>query len=335
MEIMLPSDVNLSISPYDMALYNYDFNPEQQADLQRLANRSLLLKIREQLFAHSSDLEIIHNILEGKAPEYVASFSTEATRKLKAGEWALGIRRSSGKTMAIIKDVATGKIRENATLAEKDLKRLKNLPEFWAVQHQLNEISEQISNLSSLVFSIEQGQYDDRFSGFLSSRQTLIEGLISSDTQTRKTLILSSIVNNNETIGKLMFSLRREANLFINPNVSTEQANESEHFLNESFWYLNQTIQLNLIAYVALGEIRPLTASLNNYKAFIEQVLLTSDKNGKTLSWHIDNTHVGNQGKLGLTARYITTQIDGLVKKTNYKQLEGGSNIDTQKLRNL
>lgn len=192
------------------------------------------------------------------------------------------------------------------------------------MQHQLNEISEQISNLSSLVFSIEQGQYDDRFSGFLSSRQTLIEGLISSDTQTRKTLILSSIVNNNETIGKLMFSLRREANLFINPNVSTEQANESEHFLNESFWYLNQTIQLNLIAYVALGEIRPLTASLNNYKAFIEQVLLTSDKNGKTLSWHIDNTHVGNQGKLGLTARYITTQIDGLVKKTNYKQLEGG-----------
>lgn len=99
--------------------------------------------------------------------EYVAKLSDYAKEKLKSGEWTLGIRKKTGETYAVIKDVSTGKNQSFVTLDKKVVQNLGNLPELSAIQGQLADIVEKIESLNRLVERVEQGQYNDRYAGFL------------------------------------------------------------------------------------------------------------------------------------------------------------------------
>ena len=79
-------------------------------------------------------------------------------------------------------------------LMSKKLKNgewLGNLPELSAIQGQLVVITEQIENLNKLV---EQGQYNDRFAGFFSARQAVIEGFAAKDRTLSRELLTSALL---------------------------------------------------------------------------------------------------------------------------------------------
>ncbi|MFW7432885.1 hypothetical protein [Vagococcus carniphilus] len=141
------------------------------------------------------------------------------------------MRAKTGETYAVIKDAATGKSQSFVTLKEKVTNDLGMLPQLAAVQYQLKEISEQIQTLTQAVTRLEQGQYDDRYVGFISSRQMMLEGMSVTD----------------ETIGKLIFSIHRNSLELINDKTKTKDMIRLEKHLTESLSYLNASVKLNVV----------------------------------------------------------------------------------------
>ena len=176
-EIALPSNQDTDIDVTNQGLYNYDFNSYSLAPLQKAAGLSLSEKIRKSVFSHISEAKLIEELLNKGEVEYVANLSDYVKEKLESGEWTLGIRKKTGETYAVIKDVSTGKIHSFVTLDKKVVQNLGNLPELSAIQGQLADIVEKIESLNRLVERVEQGQYNDRYAGFFSARQQVVEAL--------------------------------------------------------------------------------------------------------------------------------------------------------------
>lgn len=315
-EIELPKETSIIIDITDKSYYNYDFQSYSLAPLQKAAGLIVSNNIKKGLFSHISEANLIEKLINKGNTEYVANLSDYAKEKLKSGEWALGIKKDTGETYAVIKDTATGRNKSILTLDAKVVKDLGNLPQLSAIQGQLSAITERIENLNHLVERVEQGQYNDRYAGFFSSRQLIVEALAANDEILRKELLISAIKTNNDTIAKLMFAINQDTIYFIDIKTKSKDAHRIENLLQNSIGYLNSSVQLNLIAYTAMGEEQSILATLINYQSFIEQTLLREiNGTGRTIAWKIDNAHKGNDGKFNEISIDVSSKISTLVEQ--------------------
>ena len=321
-EIALPSNQEIDIDVTNQNLYNYDFNSYSLVPLQKVAGLSLTKKIRTGVFSHISEAKLIKELSNQGEVEYVAKLSNYAKEKLKSGEWALGIRKKTGEMYASIKDVATGKIQSSVNLDKRVVQDLGNLPELSAIQGQLADIVEKIESLNRLVERVEQGQYNDRYAGFFSARQQVVEALAADDETVKKELLVSAVKTNNDTIAKLMLAINHDALAFIDTKIKPKEAKRIDNHLQNSIGYLNSSVQLNLVAHTALGEQRALIATLMNYKEFIGQTLLEEvGDTGRTLAWQIDNAHKGMDGKFDEISVDVTDKITYLVDEVKNNRI--------------
>lgn len=334
-EIVLPTETSIIVDVTDKSYYNYDFQSYSLVPLQQAAGLTVVNKIKESLFSHISEASLIEKLANKGETEYVANLSDYAKEKLNSGEWSFGIRKKTGETYAIIKDTCTGKSQSFVNLDERVVKDLGNLPELSAIQGQLAAITEKIEDINRLVERVEQGQYNDRYAGFFSARQLVIEGLSANDENLRKELLTSAIKTNNDTIAKLMFAIHQDANDFINIKIKSKDARRIDNMLQNSIGYLNSSVQLNLVAYTAMGEDQPLLATLANYQSFVEQTLLKEvDDTGRTVAWKIDNAHKGSDGKFNEISNDVSNKITKLIEnvKNNKIGAEKHERIQTEDL---
>ena len=316
-EIDLPNENSITIDVTNKDLYNYDFNSYSLLPLQRAASLSVTDKIKNELFSHISEVSLINKLVNRGEDEYVAKLPDDVKKKLKSGEWSFGIRKKTGETYAVLKDNVSGKNKSFVTLEKKVVKDLGVLPELSVIQGQLAEVSKQIESLNHLVQRVEQGQYNDRYAGFFSARQQVIEGLASTNHSLKKELLISAIQTNNDTIAKLMLALYQDIHEFIDVKTKKKNAQRIENLLQTSIGYLNSSVQLNLIAYTAFGEQQALIATLKNYQAFIDQTLLQSiGCNGKSVAWLIDNMQKGNSGRFLDLSASVSNKITKLIDTT-------------------
>ena len=133
-EITLPSNKEIDIDVTNQDLYNYDFNSYSLIPLQTAAGMTLMERIRKGVFSHISEARLIEKLANKGKTEYVAKLSKYAKKKLKSGEWILGIRKKTGETYAVIKDATTGKSLSYVTLDKKVVQNIGNLPELSAIQ---------------------------------------------------------------------------------------------------------------------------------------------------------------------------------------------------------
>ena len=272
-EIEIPKMEHFEVDVRKKELYNYDFQSYSLTPLQKEASLVVANKIRNNLFTHIPEAKLLKKLIEkndNDNVEYVAKLSEVAKEKLKSGEWSYGIRKKTGETYAVLKDTESGKIKSSVTLEKRAVKELGNLPELSAIQGQLASISEQIESLNELVIRVEQGQYNDRFSGFFSARQLIVEALATRNEQLKKELLLSAIKENNNTIAKLMMSIYTDGLDFINIKTNSKDAKRINTLLQQSISYLSSAMQLNVVAYTVLEEHESVIAVLSNYKAFTE-----------------------------------------------------------------
>lgn len=322
-EIELPKIEDFEIDVRKKELYNYDFQSYSLLPLQKEASLVIADKIKNYLFDHVSEIELLKKLIEDKNDvEHVAKLSEVAKEKLKTGEWSYGIRRKTGETYAVIKDTASGKIKSSVTLEERAVQELGNLPELSAIQGQLASISEQIESLNELVIRVEQGQYNDRFSGFFSSRQLIIEALATKNVLLKRDLLVSAIKENNTTISKLMLSIYTDSTDFTNSKLKPKDADRISNLLQQSFSYLSSTLQLNVIAYTLLEEQDSVIAVLSNYQGFMEQTLLEPKYDGKSLAWKIDNFSKGNTSSFEKLTQSITSNVDRLLDNSEELLIE-------------
>jgi len=328
-EIEIPEMEHFEIDVRKKELYNYDFQSYSLTPLQKEASLVVANKIRNNLFTHIPEAKLLKKLVEkndNDNVEYVAKLSEVAKEKLKSGEWSYGIRKKTGETYAVLKDTETGKIKSSVTLEKRAVKDLGNLPELSAIQGQLASISEQIESLNELVIRVEQGQYNDRFSGFFSARQLIVEALATRNEQLKKELLLSAIKENNNTIAKLMMSIYTDSIDFTNLKTKQTDANRINILLQQSISYLSSAMQLNVVAYTVLEEHESVIAVLSNYKAFTEQTLLEPKYDGKSLAWKIDNFTKGNSNTFINLTQSISENINTLVNHSETLLVEEDTN---------
>ena len=328
-EIEIPKMEHFEIDVRKKELYNYDFQSYSLTPLQKEASLVVANKIRNNLFTHIPEAKLLKKLVEkndNDNVEYVAKLSEVAKEKLKSGEWSYGIRKKTGETYAVLKDTETGKIKSSVTLEKRAVKDLGNLPELSAIQGQLASISEQIESLNELVIRVEQGQYNDRFSGFFSARQLIVEALATRNEQLKKELLLSAIKENNNTIAKLMMSIYTDSLDFTNLKTKQTDAKRINILLQQSISYLSSAMQLNVVAYTVLEEHESVIAVLSNYKAFTEQTLLEPKYDGKSLAWKIDNFTKGNSNTFINLTQSISENINTLVNHSETLLVEEDTN---------
>lgn len=328
-EIEIPEMEHFEIDVRKKELYNYDFQSYSLTPLQKEASLVVANKIRNNLFTHIPEAKLLKKLVEkndNDNVEYVAKLSEVAKEKLKSGEWSYGIRKKTGETYAVLKDTETGKIKSSVTLEKRAVKDLGNLPELSAIQGQLASISEQIESLNELVIRVEQGQYNDRFSGFFSARQLIVEALATRNEQLKKQLLLSAIKENNNTIAKLMMSIYTDSIDFTNLKTKQTDAKRINILLQQSISYLSSAMQLNVVAYTVLEEHESVIAVLSNYKAFTEQTLLEPKYDGKSLAWKIDNFTKGNSNTFINLTQSISENINTLVNHSETLLVEEDTN---------
>lgn len=328
-EIEIPEMEHFEIDVRKKELYNYDFQSYSLTPLQKEASLVVANKIRNNLFTHIPEAKLLKKLVEkndNDNVEYIAKLSEVAKEKLKSGEWSYGIRKKTGETYAVLKDTETGKIKSSVTLEKRAVKDLGNLPELSAIQGQLASISEQIESLNELVIRVEQGQYNDRFSGFFSARQLIVEALATRNEQLKKELLLSAIKENNNTIAKLMMSIYTDSIDFTNLKTKQTDANRINILLQQSISYLSSAMQLNVVAYTVLEEHESVIAVLSNYKAFTEQTLLEPKYDGKSLAWKIDNFTKGNSNTFINLTQSISENINTLVNHSETLLVEEDTN---------
>lgn len=319
-EISLESQKELVMDVTDESLYNYDFGSYSLSSLQEVANQMSVAK------AATAVSSLVDKILPSKGSEYVAVLSKEARSKLASGEWHWGLKKQTGEMFGVLQD-SKGQFKEMVGLEQRSLKELGINPELMAMQMALEAIMDQIECLNRLMERVEQGQYNDRYAGFFSARQLVVEALAMTDEESRKELLLSAVKVGNETIAKLMLSIHQDAHAFIDPRINSAEATRIDHFLQNSIGYLNSSVQLNLVAYTALGEKDALLGALVNYKSFMEQTLLSQTQYGRSLAWSLDNFRTGNTGSISHRTTIVTTKIETLVLATKKRSvLEGGDN---------
>lgn len=328
-EIEIPKMEHFEVDVRKKELYNYDFQSYSLTPLQKEASLVVANKIRNNLFTHIPEAKLLKKLVEksdNDNVEYVAKLSEVAKEKLKSGEWSYGIRKKTGETYAVLKDTETGKIKSSVTLEKRAVKDLGNLPELSAIQGQLASISEQIESLNELVIRVEQGQYNDRFSGFFSARQLIVEALATRNEQLKKDLLLSAIKENNNTIAKLMMSIYTDSLAFTNLKTKQTDANRINILLQQSISYLSSAMQLNVVAYTVLEEHESVIAVLSNYKSFTEQTLLEPKYDGKSLAWRIDNFTKGNNNAFINLTQSISENIEVLVNHSETLLIEEDTN---------
>lgn len=340
-EIDLPDEKRLSINVTDYSLYNYDFNSFSLLPLQKVASQTVNHNIREkifsdatlksQLFSNISKVSLLNKLSKNGETEYTANLSDIAKEKLASGEWSLGVRKKTGETYAVIKDTLTGKNKSFLTIDKKVVKDLGVLPELSAIQGQLASLSEQIEVLNRNIQRIEKGQYNDRFAGFFSARQLVIEGMASENESIKQNLLLGAIKLSNETIGKLMYSIHEDVLALIDTKLKSKDAKRIDELLQNSLRYLNSCVQLNLIVYTVLGEQKSLYATLANYHSFIQQELEKENDSGRTVAWLLDNGHIGNDGRIVELSNNISNRIEMIFETYNKNTIEV---FENEKLEN-
>lgn len=307
---LLPLDVT------NPALYQYKFDAYPITALQTAASNDVIMRIAKKLESHVSVASLIQKGVTPGDVKYTANLSKYAQEKLNSGEWEYGVRKKTGEMYAMLKDAKTGKIVSSVTLKKEVVKDIGNLPQLAALQRQLGEVSEQIQTLGKLVERVEQGQYNDRYAGFFSARQLIVEALATDDETIRKQLLLSAIAQGNRSIGELMLAINNNSQALVDETTKKKEIVHIEKLLQDSLGYLSEIVQLNMVAYTTLGEERALIASLANFRGFINQTLLTEVKDtSHSVAWYIDNGHSGEDAKLLEAMTNTTTKIDYLIEE--------------------
>lgn len=322
-DLTLPEESALAINPNNPKLYSYELETLSLAPMQELAGYALTERVFKKLQAESANGSILNRLAHAGETEYVAQLGDYAKKKLADGEWVLGTKKKTGQFYGVLKDSKTKKIVSQVDLAPKEFQDLGNLGTLSAIQSQLQDISKQLENLSHQVIRVEQGQYNDRYAGFFTARQLLVEACLSNNEQLKQDLLLSAIKTAHETQSKVMLALHLDANELVSPKLKNKEAQRLTSRIQQSMAYLNGSVQLTLIAYTTLGEQGALLACLNNYKAFMEQVFLTQqDGQLRHLAGQMDNFSSAVQSSMTTSVTQLTTTITGLIEQTTDFYLE-------------
>lgn len=321
-DLHLPPKEELVLNPNELSLYRYDLRYLSLAPLQRVTANRLSEKMF-QVVQENGLLERLTNSDKKGDVEYVASLTDYAKDKLAKGEWVIGTRKETGTLYGVLKNAHTGKIVHQVDLVPSEIEQLAPLTGLSAIQAQLGQIVRQLEDIAGVLARVEQGQYTDRYAGFFTARQLVIEALVSRNDAVKQKLLISAIEQTNETRSRLMLALQLDVTSYTNPNLSNRDSTILEYRIPQTINYLNALVQLTVITYTALEEMDAIIACLTNYKTFVKDIFFTPYTNeGRCLAWQLDNFSKGNSSYFRNSFSDVTTNIEKVIEAATQLSLE-------------
>lgn len=319
-DIRIPSQISIDI--FDPALFMYDVKAFQLSPLQTAAETSLVERTTNLVVNNMSAGSEVKQKFEKRDPRMVVQLSELAKQKLASGEWKFAKRAKDGSTYGALVDSKTNRAKQFVDLKPEVTKSVSNLQELLAIQQQLASIAEQIEDLSTTVKRVEQGQYNDRYAGFFSARQQIIEAFVTEDSELKRIGFKNATLTANNTLAQLMLTMRTDIVEYIDPSTKPKQAARIGERIGEALTYINATVQLNLMANTAIGEKRAVEVTLANYKGFLDNSLLIEDKHGRSIAQRIDDYQKGDSGTMAQKTGQLMNSIEGVLQIENKDKKE-------------
>lgn len=214
----------------------------------------------------------IFDSLKGQ-PEIVVKLSDEAKKKLESGEWHWVFSQDGSGILPTLKDEAN-QFAKQVRLGEKVIRpdMLNSLIDM-SQKKNLDALMDKIIYLTDVVEKISAGQYNDRVAMFYGARQLYIEAMSMNDPENKKIALLNAAKSSADAISTLQQTIRYDLNTL--PLLkSSKRLEESTKLIAKCFSKLNDSVQIAVNVYAALGENHALLAAITSYQCFIEQTLL-------------------------------------------------------------
>ena len=219
-------------------------------------------------------LKKVFDSFKGKK-ELLVKLSDEARKKLESDEWRWIFAEDGSGMLPTLYDSAAGHWGKQIRVIEKISKpELLNSLIGLTQKNNLDVLTEKVIYLTGVVEQIAAGQYNDRVAMFYGARQMYIEAMSMADPENRRIALLNAAKSADDAIAALQQTIKHDLNNLLNIKSGT-QTNEKTNQIAKCFSTLNDSVQISVNVYAALGENRALLAAVTSYQCFVEQIWLS------------------------------------------------------------
>ncbi len=225
------------------------------------------------LFEKVPPLMKLFESLKGRTELFV-KLSDEAKKNLESGDWHWVFAKDGSGMLPALKDSAekfAKQIRVGEVVIRPDmLNSLIGLTQ----KSNVDALTEKVIYLTEIVEQIAAGQYNDRVAMAYGARQLYIEAMSMDAPENRRIALLNAAKSAADAIATLQQTIRYDLNNLL-ATKSSNQLEERTKLIAKCFSKLNDSVQIAVNVYAALGENRALLAATTSYQCFVEQTLLS------------------------------------------------------------
>jgi hypothetical protein len=225
-----------------------------------------------QLAEKAPHLKGVFDAFKGKT-ELVVKLSENAQQKLESGEWHWVLAKDGSGMLPVLKDAAES-FAEQVRLGKITIRpELINSLVSLTQKNNLDALTDKVIELTDAVERISAGQYNDRVAMFYGARQMYIEAMSMSDPENRRIALLNAAKSADDAIATLQQTIRYDLNNLA--DVKPGKLSDITKLIAKCFSKLNDSVQISVNVYSALGESKAMLAAVRSYQCFVEQTLLS------------------------------------------------------------
>lgn len=230
-------------------------------------------KIVVYLTEKAPHIKKVFDSLKGKT-ELVIKLSENAREKLESEEWRWVFAKDGSGMLPSLKDAAEH-FAEQIRVGQKTVRpHVLNSLMGLIQKNNLDALTDKVIYLTDIVEQIAAGQYNDRVAMSYGARQLYIEAMSMDDPENRRIALLNAAKTADDAIASLQQTIRYDLNNL--PSLkSGKLLGERTRLIAKCFSKLNDSVQISVNVYNALGENRALLAAVTSYQCFVEQTLLS------------------------------------------------------------
>lgn len=268
-EIIVKSNTNDIIeNPFSIIdeEYSLDITTFNVLDISNQTKNDICNKLESMLLKVPSAVGINNSVDDDKL---VAVLSENAQTLIREGKATLNMSKDKRGLLPVLTD-KKGKYIEQVRLKKENLtpELIQNMNSL-AVQAQLQQIVEQIEDISDGLKTIEAGQRNDRFGTLEAAKRQYLEALECNDIEKKNRLIEHAVVLGNQASEQLIATFKSD---IIELTEAKSKKNRDKFMLElkRSMRGINEAKQVCALGYLAIGEEKAMLISLQSYADFIE-----------------------------------------------------------------
>lgn len=220
---------------------------------------------------------------KNKEYDYVVQMTDELKQAIDKGEIKFDVGKD-GRIFAQLREKGKYGKKLSITKVLKDEgvepQEFTNALQVKSMQQQLEEMAQTLENIEETVNEVKQGQQDDRIGLFYSGMNMYLEGRLLNDPDLRKYVTSQALQSISNSNAQLIQQIQSDRNYLLSGSYKKKKGKSYEELqsrmesVNRAFEFIYQSTMLKAAIYYDQNELQSMLMVLNEYKRFIEKVIL-------------------------------------------------------------